>query len=182
MQVEGTVLARNKQAGPTVISSDPRSTHFVQWEGAGDPAGGDVQLVPAEIVQTVPFVQAIRKGIIEIENPEDNPALMETLDRQSTAWSQRQAEGQADIRATIESAPNRDLITMKCIGPAARGEGACDADVPMRDVTKYDAPPLCHQHINLAPEYVPTDEGRDEKGRQIQTWSRSAMGRRSSYL
>jgi hypothetical protein len=172
MQVEGTVLARNKMAGPTVISSDPRSTHFVQWEGAGDPSGGDVQLVPKEIVSTVPFVNALRNGIIEIENPEDNPALMETLSRQSETWAKRQSDLQTDIRSTIESQPNRDLITLGCIGPAPRGAGLCNAEVTVRDVTKYDAPALCHQHISLASQYVSDDQGRDDKGNKVTSWTR----------
>jgi hypothetical protein len=155
MQVEGTVLARNKMAGPTVISSDPRSTHFVQWEGAGDPSGGDVQLVPKEI-----------------ENPEDNPALMETLSRQSETWAKRQSDLQTDIRSTIESQPNRDLITLGCIGPAPRGAGLCNAEVTVRDVTKYDAPALCHQHISLASQYVSDDQGRDDKGNKVTSWTR----------
>ena len=174
MQVDGTVLARNKMAGPTVISSDPRSTHFVQWEGKGDPSGGDVQLVPKEIVGTVPFVNAIRNGIIEVENPEDNPDLMEALDRKAETWAKRQAEAQTDIRATIDQQPNRDLVTLACVGPATRGDGKCGVEVTVRESSKYDAPALCHQHINLAPQFVSDDEGRDDKGNKVTSWTRVA--------
>jgi hypothetical protein len=174
MQV-GTVLARNLMDGPTVLSSDPKSTHFVEWAGRGDQAGNDVQLVPEEIVKTVPFARAVQRGVLSVENLEDNPELQGMLNKQTAAWTARQQLADADIRSTIETTANKDMVTLACIGPSTKGLQDCGEDVTMRDLTKYDAPPLCHRHINLVHEYVPTNEGLDERDNKKVRWTRSMI-------
>ena len=182
MQVDGTVYARNTMNGVTVMSSDPKSTQFVQWEAAGDQNGGDIQPIPAELMRTPAFVAAVRKGILAVVDPnahlgldDSNLSLDEILGKQRDAWNSRRETADEDIRATIETTTNNDLVTLPCIGPSTRGSQNCGEDVTVRELTKYDAPPLCHRHIGLANEYVPTAVDRDVKGNKTVEWTRSAM-------
>lgn len=185
MQVEGTVYARNTMNGVTVMSSDPRSTQFVQWEAAGDPAGGDIQPIPTELTRTPAFTAAVRKGILAVVDPDasvslDDPeaSLDEILGKQRDAWTARQDAANQDIRATIETTVNNDLITMPCIGPDARGLQNCGENVTVRELSKYDKPPLCNRHSGLASEFVPTVTDVDAKGNEIVEWTRSTMDAR----
>lgn len=177
MPVSGTVYARNLQNGVTVMSSDPRSTQFVQWEANGDPSGGDIQAVSEELANTPAFLKALRQGILSLQMAEDN-ALDEMLNKQTEAWNSRQDANNQDIRATIENTVNNDMVTLPCVGPSTRGSQKCGEDVLVRELAKYDAPPLCHRHIGLASEYVPTAVDKDVKGNQIVEWTRSMMDER----
>lgn len=80
-------MVRNTQPGPTVISSDPKGTHFVEWAGLGDPSGGDIQPVAQEIIDTPQFAKALRKGIFEIVD-ETSDTSREALDKQVSAWNE----------------------------------------------------------------------------------------------
>lgn len=171
----GTVIARNLQPGIVTMSSDPKGTHVVEWAAKGDTSGGDIQLVPEELARTVPFVRAVQRGIIAIENDE-TPEYVEALTKQVSAWEARQQNTDDDIKATIERTENNDLVVLPCIGPSVRGTGTCDADVTVREMTKDAAPALCNQHISLAPEYVPTTTGElDGNGKEKVRWVRSQM-------
>lgn len=177
MPVSGTVYARNLQNGVTVMSSDPRSTQFVQWEAHGDPSGGDIQPVSEELAATPAFLKAVRQGVLSLDVHDGN-ALDEVLNRQADAWSTRQVAANEDIRATIETTENKDLVTLKCIGPSSRGSQNCGEDVTVRELAKYDAPPLCHRHAGLASEFVPTLVDRDAKGNEVVEWARTGMDER----
>lgn len=171
-------MVRNTLPGPTVISSDPKGTHQVEWAGKGDPMGGDVQPVPAEIVDTVPFSRAIQRGILILENPEDNPELQASLDRQNAAWKAKSESAAAQATAAIDHEANNDMISVSCIGPDGKG-GKCGNDVTVRDNKKDEKPPLCNTHEALAGEYVAEElgvvDGKTQKG-----WARVTMGARES--
>lgn len=171
MPVQNAVMARNLMDGPTVISSDPRGSQYVEWQGSNDPGGGDVQLVPEEIVSSVPFVRAIQRGILVIENPEDNPDLLERIDKQNAAFRNRLTDAREKLDATIERPQNRDMVTLPCVGPSAKGDGICGEYVTVRELNKNDKPPLCNRHTHLAQEYVPTEEAPTK-------WSRVQLGER----
>ena len=171
-------MVRNTLPGPTVISSDPKGTHQVEWAGKGDPMGGDVQPVPQEIIDTVPFWNAIQKGILAVENLEDHPELQQTLDRQNASWKARQSMAAEQATAAIDQEANNDIVSVPCIGPDGKN-GKCGADVAVRDKTRDDKPPLCEKHAALAGEYVAEElgvvDGKTQKG-----WARVTMGARES--
>jgi hypothetical protein len=175
MQVGGTVMARNKMGGPTVLSSDPRGTFEVRWEGRGDPSGGDVQYIPDEMLRIPAFARALKLGVIEIANPEDNPELVEALDRQAAKFHAAQAKAQDEVMATIDHEKTRDLVVQTCIGPATRGTGECGEQVAVHETHQHDAPPLCNRHASLAPEFVPVNEGQDERENKKIRWIRGVI-------
>lgn len=176
MPVTAPVMVRNTMDGPTVLSSDPKGSEFVEWQGAGDANGGDIQIVPETITNSVAFHRAVQRGILVIENPEDNPELGEAIEKQNKAWHDRQRMQQQRAEASIEHTRNLDSIVLPCVGPGTRG-GRCGVDVPVKEQTKNDRPPLCSQHIGLAHEYVP-QQGEIVDGKATMAWLRTTMGRR----
>lgn len=182
----GTVYARNLQNGVTVMSSDPKSTQFVQWDASGDPSGGDIQPVSASLAESPAFLKAVRQGILLVMNPDGSTSvegpgtsLDQILDKQRDAWNSRQDSAQADIRATIETTTNNDMVTLACVGPSSRGQQNCDEAVVVRELQKYDKPPLCSRHTGLASEFVSSVVDVDVKGTQIVAWTRTQMGERN---
>jgi len=177
MPVETVALVRNTLKGPLVLSSDPKGTHMVEWAGAGDPMGDDVQPVPPEILNTVPFYRQIQRGILVVEDLEGNEELKAVLDRQNSAWKARTTAADESAAAAIDEQANNDLVSVPCVGPADAGTGRCGADVAVRDSKKDEAPPLCNRHEGLADQYVAEElgvvDGKTQKG-----WARVTIGER----
>lgn len=176
MQLQATVMARNLMDGPTVISSDIHGTHSVEFQGHGDADGNDVQIIPEELIRTPQFTRAVHRGILAIDNPEDNPELLEAMERQTAAWHRRQKESTDSASSALDETPQNDIISMPCVGPNSRGSGACPNSVTVRAKDQYDVVPLCSAHENLRDQYVktedemvPVDENRQE--RKV-SWSR----------
>lgn len=172
------IMARNNQAGPTVLSSDPKGTHYVEWQGKGDPAGGDIQPVPEEVQNTVAFTRCVRRGIFTVLDENDaQDTIAAAMDKQQVAWDSRQGLTQQTADEVIDHAANNDIVTLPCVGPDTRGAGGkCGELVNVRDNTKNERPPLCSLHADLAPQFIP---GEDiVNGKNVVTWTRLTMGTR----
>lgn len=144
--METSVLARNMQPGPTVFSLDAGNNGVIEWKGAGDLMGEDLQPVPAAYLDHVWFQRAVSRGIIVIENaPEE---ISRVMDLHKQEWTDRQAAAQAASQAVLDQAPQNDLLMLRCVGPN------CDTQVSVRQRARNDAPPLCGLHKSLAPRYV----------------------------
>lgn len=174
MQLTTQVAARNTRKQVVVLSSDAKGSEFVEWQAAEDPNGMDVQIVPETIASSVPFIRLVQKGIIEIENPEDNPGLTEAIDRQRAAFERRTSGAAAQAASAIEKTADNDILSVPCIGPDSRGQGKCGEPVNVRSKTKDEKPPLCNQHLGLASQYVPDE--RQEGTTSVKTWVRFTMG------
>lgn len=175
------LMVRNNQPGPTVLSSDPKGTHYVEWQGKGDPNGGDIQPVPEEIQSTVSFQKAVRKHILTLMDAEDTEttaAIEEAMRRQQQEWDHRASSTQTTANEVIEHQTNKDIVALKCVGPSSRGDSSvrCGADVSVRDGQKDERPPLCNLHADLAPQYIPEQVIAD--GKSVTQWVRMTMGAR----
>ena len=170
------LLCRNTIDGPLILSLDPKGSDFIEWQAAGDSNGGDVQIVPESFHKNVAFLRIVQRGIIIIENAEDNPSVALALGKQNAAWANRNSVQQAEAEASISRESNNDLIEMQCVGPNPRGQGACENTIPVREMQKNDKPPLCNTHEDLAPQYVPYDE--TVNGKIVKKWSRVQMTQR----
>lgn len=180
MQVQGTVMARNRMEGPTIMSSDPRGTYEVLWQGKGDPNGGDVQIVPETIVNTPAFQRALNNGVLLLIEEGTDVEAREALAKQAAAFAKRSTIERDEILDNLDHQPDNDMLSVPCIGPNNRG-GKCDADVVVRQATQHDAPPLCTQHKYLAGEFVKHDENvydGPEKKRQV-SWTRTVVTARN---
>ena len=149
------VMVRNKMAGPTVLASDPKSTHEVIWSGRGAPDGGDVQPVPEEILRTPAFARNLALGVIEIiSGAEDNELASQALKVQSDAFWKRSAEQEETALASLEPAADNDLVAVACIGPGSRPGASCEEQIPVRARELNAAPPLCSRHLHLADQCI----------------------------
>ena len=171
------IMVRNNQAGPTVLSSDPKGTHYVEWQGVGDPAGGDIQPVPEEIQNIVAFQRCVRRGIFTLLSDEDQGTVDEAMVKQQSAWDKRQSHSQETATEVIDQQANNDIVILPCVGPSTRATGGrCAADVTVKDVHKNEKPPLCSQHESLVAEYMPSEEAVN--GKSVTVWTRLTMGAR----
>jgi hypothetical protein len=143
------VLCRNQTAGPLVIASDPKSTHEVIFSGLGDPGGGDVQPVPEELLRTPQFAKTVAMGLLKVEAGEDHEAVRHALQVQTDAFWKRAAQEKDAAMATLETAPDNDMIAIQCIGPGTRPDTRCEDTIPVRVRERDAVPPLCTRHAML---------------------------------
>lgn len=81
------VLVQNLEPGPTVFTDLPKNL-IIEWQGAGDKFGDDVQQVPDDIVDNMNFAKAVRSGIFEIVQASDE--VQAKLQRQGLNYHQGQ--------------------------------------------------------------------------------------------
>lgn len=171
----GTVVARNKMDGITVLSNDVKGSFSVEWGALGDPAGDDIQFVPTEVSESVAFRKALARGVIELVDEQSDPEVAEALSRQVEAFKRRQEGAKEDVAVTIEKPTSRDTVSAFCVGPDTRDQGKCGEAVAISEKKLKDTPPLCPRHQHLAAQYVP----EAVKGNEDRTeWVRVTLGAR----
>lgn len=151
----GTIVARNRMDGVTVLASDVKGSHSVEWAALGDPNGDDIQFIPGEVQESVAFRRAVSRGIVEILPDESDPDVVSALERQVAAFKRRQEGAKEDVEVTIEKPTNRDSVSVFCVGPDSRGTGKCGVAVAVPEKKLKDEPPLCAQHKHLSSQFVP---------------------------
>lgn len=174
MQLTTQVMARNTKPQVVVLSSDAKGSDYVEWQAAGDPSGGDVQIIPDTLAQSVQFIKLVQRGVMVVDNADQNPEVSIAIERQRAAFEQRTKSASEKAQATIEHTAQNDMLSLPCVGPDSRGQGKCGVEVPTREKTKDEKPPLCSQHAPLAPQYVPMDE--QEGTAVVKRWVRVTMG------
>jgi hypothetical protein len=93
------VLVRNLAKGPSVFTDEPSKT-AIEWAGAGDPNGEDVQPVPDAIVKdNVNFSRSLVRGIFSVE--EAPGELKAAIDAQAEGYKKRQAADEEEAEGTI---------------------------------------------------------------------------------
>ena len=167
------VQVQNNTKGPLVMAPTPTAPG-VEWMGAGDPMGGDVQMCDGALVDSPAFHKAVQRGLLTIVNPEDNPDLVAKIEKQNEAFAARAERAEQIAKDSIDLAPKNDMLSVPCVDPSATGK--CGADVLIREADKNVKPPLCDLHVDLATQYVPTDV--EENGRPTRIWTRTVMGER----
>jgi hypothetical protein len=166
---------RNLEAGPAVFS-DPTRNIAIEWQGADDEDGGDIQQVPDELADNVNFLRALQKGIFEVEEAPE--ALRAALDKQTASWRRKSEQAKAQTEAALDPQANNDIIPTPCVGPGPRPGVQCGADVLIREKSKGERPPLCSKHKNLAGEYVITQGEKIVDGKAETLWTRMGMTQR----
>lgn len=177
-----TVVARNLQDSITVLASDIKGTHSVEWAAAGDPSGDDIQYIPEEVHESVAFKRALARGVVELMPDASDPAVVEALDKQVAAFKRRQQGAREAAAKAIDRPLSHDHISVPCVGPDNRDHGACGEPVAMPEKSLNNTPPLCSKHQSLANMYVPEDEMRTEGDKVIREtrWIRVNLGARES--
>lgn len=172
-------MYRNNQPGPTVLSSDPKGTESVEWQGAGDPNGDDVQPV-SELIQSLPvFQKHVRRGLFTLVD-ETSQEYIDSQDKQQAHWEKRMSQPGQEAAAVIDQQANNDIVGIPCVGPSSRpGEARCGTEVAVRDKDRDQKPPLCTLHADLASQYVPSQDV--EGGKSTTNWIRVTLGARERF-
>lgn len=172
----GSVVARNLMDGVTVLASDVKGSHSVEWAAKGDPNGDDIQFIPNEVLESVAFRRAVSREIVEIIEDESDPDVVDALHRQVAAFKRRQEGAKEDVELTIDKPTDRDSVSAFCVGPNTRGTGDCGVAVAMPEKKLKDEPPLCAQHRHLATQFVPEVKTTGDETKTV--WVRVSLGAR----
>ena len=171
------VLIRNTKLGPTVFQDE--EGHQVTWQGRDDPMGEDIQPIPQAFLQSSEFLRSLSRGTFVLESASDDvtEALAGHLDspalrKQAANWASKQASEKVSAIEVVDHKANADIVTVKCLGPATRGTGTCDVEIPVKEKGKNEHVPLCGQHEALAPQYVQTEDNN---------WVRVALAPRQQH-
>lgn len=165
-------MVRNTAAGPTVFSD---GGHNVEWQGAGDEMGGDLQPVPTSFTENVQFHRMVARGIFEIESADD--VIQAALTQHKREWQSRLAAQRAASKASIDTAPQDDSVVKGCIGPSGRGVNEkCGVDVPVKVAKLAEVPPLCPLHSGLAGQFIAQPTDKIIEGKPEITWAKAQLG------
>lgn len=156
------VLVRNRQPGPTVFAIDHNQSY--EWAGAGDPNGEDLQAVTSELLDNVQFARAVQRGILIVEDADDQ--VLATLQNQAERWRVRQEKAERAAMDNIAARPDEDMIQVPCLAPG------CTQTTVVKLKTRNDRPALCARHTSLTTSFVLTvdPESDDGSGRPLQRW------------
>jgi hypothetical protein len=164
-------MVRNTAAGPTVFSD---GTNNIEWAPAGDPAGGDIQPVPASVLENVQFHRTMARRILVVEEADDVVASALAAHRQD--WETRLAAQRTASTASIDQAPQNDSVIKTCIGPSGRSpDQLCGADVPIKQAKVNEIPPLCAMHSGLSGQYIATETERIVEGKPEVVWVKARI-------
>jgi hypothetical protein len=169
------IMVRNTQPGPTVFTAPGNGTH-VEWQGADDPQGLDVQACPAEFLHLVAFRNAMERGIFE--RVEDEGLIEEKLTQHRQDWDQMQERRRNAGTDAIELEVNNDLLVLNCIAPIAKGGKLCDESLPMKAAEAREKPPLCKDHQRLAGKFMAEETGQLVDGKPEVRWMLPRMDAR----
>lgn len=159
-------LTVQNNAESTTLFAIPGKQPII-WNASGDPMGEDIQRVPDDLAKDIDFLRSLDQGLLSVVDGDD-PEVLASLQRSTTAYAERQATNAAKAEAMMDRKQDRDLIGTPCIGPDARGNrGGCGATVLQRasEINGSDPkPPLCDRHRSLAPQFYLTQEGSKGEG------------------
>lgn len=169
------VSVRNTMGGHLVLTPDLAKGDYIEWRGAGDPTGADVQLVSPKVVRSPNFQKMLNRGALQIIDDEEEIRLADQ--RQQDEWERRQRSGDEAAMDSLDRKANNDSVVLSCVGPGPRGgTSECGENVVVKEKDKNLRPPLCTQHEHLATHYVPTE--MQDGGQTRTSWVKVIMGER----
>lgn len=173
MPLTPPMMVRNNQAGPLVFSATGDSNDYLEFAGAGDPNGGDVQAVPGELQNNVQFRRILTLGLVTVED--QMPDIKAALAGQRAEWESQQAKRNDSAIASLDQVSDNDILSKECIGPGLKpGEHVCATPVPQRADAVRVHPPLCQMHKHMAGEYVAKETGRIVGNRNEVVWIKAS--------
>jgi hypothetical protein len=156
-----------------MVFSDPNTKTSVTFSPSTFKDGENVQQVSASLLRNPSFLRTIAQNILSIEEAPE--ALQEAVDQQAAAWQQRQ-DARADTASLAQKASDKIVGRgVQCIAPGPGGE-ICGSYTLAMGKNPQEKPPLCPEHIGLAPQYayVETDiVGPDGKPEGV--WRRASL-------
>lgn len=181
------LFVKNNEPGPTVFTTDAtRSDGHVVWQGAGDPNGQDVQVVPKSLLSNVQFQRGLQLGIFELVQ---DPALGEAaLAAQQAAWVSEQGRRQnIDPGAIFSDEASDQMGDVVIDKPAGAGDmqvftcafSTCGTDVTLKGTEVGVKAPLCRDHERFAGQFIAQEDHNAKlvNGKAPVIWVHPTMGR-----
>lgn len=156
-------LIQNLETGPTVFS-DPKDNIALEWQGHGDPNGGDVQYVPDSLVtENVSFLKALNRGIFAVVEADEE--VQAKLNAQAQSYADRRAAGKASLESVIERDQDKTLANV-----------SIDEKGRVANVDSQDKPVTSQKRTPGT--VIVESENRDSEGRPIDTELSVVLGPR----
>ncbi len=171
MPLAPPMMVRNTYRGPLVFSPDGEANNYIEFAGAGDPDGKDVQIVPGELANSVQFRRNLNLGLITIE--EEQVSIDTALTASRGEWERRQADMATSAMASIEQTADNDMLMKECIGPGTKSGENCGVPIPIRTDALAVQAPVCQAHKHLEGQFVPQKTGRLVANRDEVIWVRA---------
>ena len=160
--LRGVLTVKNREPNATVFSKQVNGDPLrVTFAAAGHE--GDTQRVPVALAEDIDFLNALENGVLEVTGgPQD---LVEALQFETErARKAREAEA-SKVSEVLDRRQDRDILGQTCIGPAPTGrEGSCNRPLIQSAKQQGEVPPLCSQHIHLAPNFYLAEAGSKGEG------------------
>lgn len=173
MPLAPPMMVRNTQAGPLVFSATGDANDYLEFAGAGDPNGGDVQAVPGELENNVQFRRILTLGLVVLEDK--MPDIEKALAGQREEWEAREADRNKNADASLDQVSENDILMKECIGDGLRaGQKLCGTPVPQRSDAVRVHPPLCQAHKHLEGQYRAQETGRIVGNRNEVVWVKAS--------
>jgi hypothetical protein len=147
------VFVANQTSGKAIFVDESQNIQ-IEWDGAGDSVGNDVQPCPDSILQNAQFLKHQRKGIFKILSETEADSKLEL---QARDWQIRQARDANASTEFLDTAyRGNDTITIPCIGPGASSASRfCEEPVLVVERNLGDVPPLCNRHASMKDSFAP---------------------------
>jgi hypothetical protein len=140
--------------------------------------GNDLRPVPSSYLEDVQFLSCLQRGIFSIEEAPE--AVREALELHKQEWQSRQERQKAASQASLDQAPQNDMLMLSCIGPSGKGTGQlCGVQVPVKQRARNEAPPLCGAHKGLASQFIAEESEQIVEGKPEVRWIRAGLGNRT---
>lgn len=164
-------MVRNTAAGPTVFAD---AQQHVEWQGSGDPMGGDLQPVPPSFLDNVQFHRMTARGILVVETADE--AIAAALASHKQDWETRLERQRTASIDAIDQAPQNDSVVKGCIGPSGKSpEMLCGVEVPIKAAKLADTPPLCSMHTGLAGQFIAQEGEKIVEGKPEVVWVKARL-------
>lgn len=167
------LVVRNNEPNVTIFAKTVNGDMTRVTFGAKGTATAE-QRVPLQFAEDIDFLNALEQGVLTVIG--GPPQVVDALQSSANEYRQRhQAELQAQTMSMVDRAQDRDIVGLRCVGPAPFGrDGSCGRQLLQSAKTQGEVPPLCPEHENLAPLFHLVETG--SKGEEASGASESSAG------
>lgn len=167
------LTVRNNEPNVTIFAKTVNGDMTRVTFGAAGTATAE-QRVPLQFAEDIDFLNALEQGVLTVVG---GPANVVEILRSSADEARRshQATLEAQATAMVDRAQDRDIVGLRCVGPAPFGrDGSCGRQLLQSAKAQGEHPPLCPEHEHLAPTFHLVEVG--SKGYEESGASESTAG------
>lgn len=105
------IAIQNLDKTKVVFSVPGDRNAAVEWASAGDPDGGDIQRVPAELLESQGVMRAIGLGLLKpLEGEGADEALLNSIERQAAAYRNTRKQEKDAVAPYVQPSPTSVMV------------------------------------------------------------------------